>query len=89
MNTTRRGFFGFFAGAATLATVPFPHRPVLTINQMEHFRRMVQHEENHRLLYNYWRNTSTERIALEPKARWLVKPEDIKNVVHVQFRSTA
>lgn len=41
---------------------------------------VIRHAKDSQRMYNYWTSAQTEKIALEPKAPWLVTPGNIKGV---------
>lgn len=41
-------------------------------------RGLIRHAKDSQRMYNYWRTTVTELVALAPKAPWLLTPNQIK-----------
>lgn len=50
----------------------------LVVDGKRILRGLIRHAKDSQKMYNYWRTTVTEQVALAPKAPWLVTPEQIK-----------
>lgn len=50
----------------------------LNVNGKRHIAGLVRHAKDPQRMYNYWSSAATERIALSPKAPWIVAEGQIE-----------
>jgi len=68
---------------------PGKHIPIVTITGPEEwvsgrvqYRSIIRYAKDPSRMYNYWQTAITEKIALAPKAPWLVSQKEVEGLEH-------